>query len=96
MRPALDNPALFHQEDQIGATDRGKPVRDHERRAVRQQIRHGGLNELLALGIEIARRFVENQDLRPGEDRARDRQALLLAAREFDAAFADRRLISLR
>jgi hypothetical protein len=50
---------------------------------------------LLALRVEIARGLVENQDLRRGEDRARDREPLLLTARELDAALADERLVAL-
>ena len=54
---------------------------------------HRRLNELLALGVEIARGFVENEDLRRRQDRPGDRQPLLLAAGELDAALADERLV---
>ena len=54
------------------------------------------LDELLALGVEIARRFVEDQDLRRGENRAGDREPLLLAAGELDAALADERVVLIR
>ena len=45
----------------------------------------------LALGeaVERRRRLVEHQDRRRLEDRARDRDALLLAARELEPALAD-------
>ena len=52
---------------------------------------HRRLDQLLALGVEVARRLVEDQDLRRREDRARDRQPLLLAARQLHAALADER-----
>ena len=83
VRAALDDAAVLHQQDQIGAADRRQPVRDDERRAPGEQRRHRRLNELLALGVEVARRLVEDQDLRRREDRARDRQPLLLAAESF-------------
>ena len=47
------------------------------------------LNEPLALGVEIACRFVEDQDSRIGEDRAGDRQSLTLTAGELHATLAD-------
>jgi len=45
---------------------------------------HGGLDELLAFGVEVAGGFVEDEDLRLGEDGAGDGEALLLAAGELD------------
>ena len=94
MRAALDDAAVFHQQNQIRAADRRQPVRDHERRAAREQLRHRSLDQLLALRVEIARGLVENQDLRRGQDRARDREPLLLAARQLDAALADERVVA--
>jgi hypothetical protein len=46
--------------------------------------------------IEVGDRFVEDQDLRSLEQRPGDRDALLLAAREAGAAFADLGLVALR
>src|SRR5262245_30163910 len=51
---ALDDQAVLHKQDQIGPADRGKTVGDHERRATGQQVGHRGLNELLALGVQVA------------------------------------------
>ena len=95
MRPTLDDAAVFHQQNQIRAADGREPVRDDERRAAGEQFGHRRLNQLLALGVEIARRFVEDQDLRRGEDRARDGEPLLLAAGQLHAAFADEGVIAL-
>src|SRR5688500_12153889 len=51
--------------------------------------------ELLRGGlVEIARRFVEDEYLRALEQRARDRDALLLPAGQADAVLADARLIA--
>ena len=53
------------------------------------------LDQRLALAVEARRRFVEDQDARVGEDRARDRDALALAARQPHAALADDRVVAL-
>ena len=47
------------------------------------------LHQALALGVERAGRLVEQQDRPVGEQRARDRQALALAAGELHAALAE-------
>ena len=94
--PALDDAAVLHQQDQVRAADGGQPVRDHERRSPGEQRRHRRLDQLLALGVEVARRLVEDQDLRRRQDRPRDRQPLLLAAGELHAALADERLVAVR
>ena len=92
VRATLDDASLFHQQDEVGATDRGQPMRDDERRPAGEQRGHRCLNELLALGVEVARGFVEDEDLRRRQDRAGNGQSLLLAARELDAALADERV----
>ena len=51
---------------------------------------------LLGMRIDGAQRVVEDQDERVAHERARDGGALLLAARERDAALADDRLQPLR
>ena len=53
------------------------------------------LDQRLALAVEARRRLVEDQDARIGEDRARDRDALALAARQLHAALADDRVVAL-
>ena len=49
-------------------------------RPARQPL-HRLLHRALALGVERARRLVEQQDRRVAQDRPRDRQPLALAAR---------------
>ena len=48
-----------------------------------------GLHERLVLGVEMARRLVEDHDRGVLQQHARDRDALLLAARQPVAALAD-------
>ena len=53
------------------------------------------LDQRLALAVEARGRLVEHQDARVGQDRARDRDALALPARQLDAALADDRVVLL-
>src|SRR5688572_3608191 len=64
MTAALDDAAVFHQEDQVGATHGGETVCNHERGSPGKQRGHGGLDQLLAFRIQVARSFVEDEDLR--------------------------------
>ena len=57
---------------------------------------HRRLDQLLALGVEVAGGLVEDEDLRRCEDRAGDRQPLALAAGQLDAALADERVVAAR
>src|SRR5262245_30365111 len=95
MGAAFDDAAFVEEEDEIGAADGGKAVSDDEGGAAGEEIGHGSLNKLLAFGVEVAGGFVEDEDLRVGEDGAGDGEALLLAAGELDAAFADERVVLL-
>src|SRR5688572_20807232 len=67
VRAPFDDASVLHQEDEIGPADRGQAVGDDEGRPAREERRHGRLNQLLALGVEIAGGLVENQDLRRGQ-----------------------------
>ena len=60
-----------------------------------QQVGQRRLDELLALGVEVAGGLVEDEDLRVGEDRAGDAEALPLPAGELEAALADERVVAL-
>ena len=82
VRALLDEAAALEDDDQVGVADRAQPVRDHERRAALEQLVEVLLDRALGLGVERARRLVEEQHRRPVVDGARDRDPLLLAARE--------------
>src|SRR4051794_34429821 len=73
-----------------------EPMRDHEGRAAAEKFGERSLNELFAFGVEIARGFVEDEDLRISEDGSRDAEALALPAGEFEPALADDRVVTLR
>ena len=92
---AFDDLAGFgEEEDEVGAADGGEAVADDEGGAVGEEVGHGGLDELFAFGVEVAGGFVEDEDLRRGENGASDGDALALAAGEFDAALADEGLVA--
>ncbi len=75
---------------------RGQAVRDHQRSAAALKRFQRLLHHALAGRIQRARRFVEQQDRPIGEQRARDREALALAARKRHAALAEHGIHALR
>src|SRR5690606_2376398 len=87
--------ATFHDDDPVGLADGREAVRDDDRRAVLHQPLERLLHGALAFRIERARRLVEQQDRRVLEERAGDRDALALAAREPHAALAEERVVAL-
>ena len=94
--PALDDAAVVEHQDAGGVAHGRKPVRDHEGGAVLHHLVERGLHLHLGGGVERAGRLVEDQDRRVLHQRARDRDALALAAREHAAALADAGLEAFR
>src|SRR5579875_1220303 len=93
--PALDDPAVVEDDDLLRVADRREPVRDRDRRPPLREPVERLLDEPLGLGVERGGRLVEDEDRRVAEDRPRDRDPLLLAAREAVAALADDRVVAL-
>src|SRR5262249_36590229 len=89
VRAALDDLAALEHQNLNCAADGREAVRNDERRAAAAQRPQAVLNERLALAVEARGRFVEQQDARVRENRARDRDALALAARQPHAALTD-------
>ncbi len=56
--------AVLHVEDDGGVADRGESVRDYEAGAALHQRRHGVLDDLFGVGVDVAGGFVEDHDLR--------------------------------
>ena len=77
---AFDDAAFLQQQNHVGAPDGREAVGDDECRAAGQQGSHRRLNELLALRIQVARRLVQDQNLRRRENCSRDRQSLALTS----------------
>ena len=93
---ALDDAAVLEHEDLVGIDDRRQPVRDDQRGALARDLGELGLDDLLGARVERDGRLVEDQDGRVLEQRARDRDALLFAAGELEAALADHRVVAVR
>src|SRR3954470_10924626 len=85
-----DFPALEHV-DPVGMHHRRKPVRDqdgyHFTRA--GDLAHRATDLLLGERVQRRRRFVEHEEMRIPQQRPRDRETLLLAARHLHSALAD-------
>src|SRR5690606_29128124 len=80
VRSLLNEPPLFHYEDPVGVDDGAEPVRDHDAGGFQlfQTLADGGLSDV----VERARGFVEQQNLRTGNDCPSDQQSLTLSAGE--------------
>ena len=96
MRAALGDDALVEHQDLVGVDHGREAVRDHDRRASARDALQGRLNLAFGKTVERRRRFVEDQNRRRLQHRARDGDPLLLAARKLEAPLADRRLIAKR
>ena len=94
MRSLLDDLPVLEHDDQVGVADRREPVGDDERRAAVQQAAQRALDLPLGADVDRARRLVEDQDPRVGEQRPCERDELPLAEREPRAALAELRLVA--
>ena len=96
MRSAFDDQAFVENKNFVGMDDRRKPMRDDQRRAAFRHALERRLDFALGETIERRCRFVQHEDRRSFQDGARNRDALLFAARQFQSALADLRAIALR
>ena len=94
VRALLDDLAVLEHDDQVGVADRREAVRDDERGPAVQEAAERALDLALGADVDRARRLVEDQDPRVGEQRARERDELALAEREPRAALAELRLVA--
>src|SRR5690348_9794803 len=94
MRPALDDLAVLEHDDHVGVADRRESVGDDERRASLEERAQGGLDLPLGADVHRARRLVEDEDPRVGEQRTRERDELALPERQPRAALAELRLVA--
>ena len=81
--------AAVHDEDRVGVADRRQAVGDDERRPAVHQPGHRALDEDLGPRVDRGGRLVEDEDRRVGEERAGDRQQLLLAGRQVGRVVVD-------
>src|SRR5262244_3297201 len=94
MGAVFDQTATLERDDAIRRPHSRKPVRDDENRPPLGDLLHVLLNDTLALIVEGTRRLIEDQNARIGDERAGNRDALTLAAREGRAALADDRVVA--
>src|SRR5206468_1861377 len=73
----------------------GQAVRDQDGRALAEEAAQLVEDRALGLGVDARERVVEDEHPRRCGEHARERDALLLPARERDAALADDRLEAL-
>ena len=79
----LDDPAVGEEQDPVGHRRSAGVVSDHHDRLTVVTDGAEQLEDLAARPrVEVAGRLVGEDDLRPGDERARDRDALLLSARQ--------------
>ena len=90
---ALDDPAGRERDDAVGAPGELRAVRDEEDGASLPQPLDRRADELGALGIEVRRRLVEDDEGRVAQERARERDPLQLAGGKRAAAVADDGLV---
>ena len=86
--PRGDDLAVLEDGDHVGAPDRRQPVSHHDRRPADHHRLQRRLDGALRLGVQRARRLVEEEDPGVLEDGPRDGHALLLPAGELDAPLA--------
>ena len=82
VRAAFDDVPLVEHDDLVGVDHRRQPMGDDEGRAALGDAVERGLDLSFGERVERRRRLVKHEDRRRLEDRAGDRHALLLAARQ--------------
>src|ERR1700722_15088524 len=92
--PALDDLAGFDHQDAIGMHDGGQPVGDDDGGAARAELCDRVLDVALRLRIERGGGFVQQDDRRILDERARDGDAVALAARQLQPALAHGRVVA--
>src|SRR5262245_42967698 len=92
MRAHGFNAAAFQYRNAIGNLQRVEPMRDQERRPATSELFQRLVNLRFALGVHLARAFIEDQDTRVAENRPGQRDALLFAAGKRSAQLADTRV----
>jgi hypothetical protein len=89
MGAALGDTAAVEDDDLVGMDDRRQAVRNDDGGATTLDRLERAEDRRLGAAVQGAGRLVEDQDRRVLEQRARDRDPLFLAARQFQPALAD-------
>src|SRR4029450_222876 len=81
VRTDVDDLTLVKDEDLVAVDEGGQPVRDNDHRPPLGDAQKVRVKVCLALGIKCARRLVQDQKARVGDEGARDGKTLALAPR---------------
>jgi len=68
VRAALNDLAIFHNQDLVCAANRRKAVGDDECRTASAERAQAFLNQRFALAIQARSRFIQDQNLRVGSN----------------------------
>lgn len=90
----LGDTTVVEYDDLVGISDRGQPVGNRDGRSALAGGVDRGLHGTLGLVVQCTRRLVEHEDSWITEQRARQRDSLLLAAGEPMPAGADEGVVS--
>src|SRR5580658_6763608 len=93
---ALDDLAAAQDKDLVRVGDGAQTMGDDKTGAIGHEPFERLLDELFGGGIDAGRRFVKNQYRRVLQQSPRDAHSLFFADAEFDPAFADARIVTLR
>ena len=96
MAARLDDFPPVHHHQPVGFVQGGQTVGDRDRGAAAHQVVQCLLNFLFGLGIDGRGRFIEDQDARIDQQRARNRDTLAFSAGQTLAAFAHQRVVTVR
>ncbi len=97
LRAVGDDPALVDNDQAVDQLEHAVAMGgDQQRRLATEGLGQAGDQVPLGGQVHGARRLVEEDDLRPGQQQPGDRHRLLLAAGQIGAAFADRHVETAR
>src|SRR2546430_7469114 len=81
MRPPLNNFSALEHQNLMRVADRGKPMGDDEAGPALKKLLQRALDDGLGVRVNGARRFIEDQNARPGDHRANEAEELPFAGR---------------
>ena len=96
MRSLLNDVASMHYDDVVRISDRRQAVGNHNHGSAGRHVVQRLLHDLLCRWVKSAGRFVEQEDVRVGDDGTGDGNALLLAPREGATTLTDLCVVTLQ
>src|SRR5262249_30160137 len=96
MTAIFHDPTTLDRDDPVGMANSRKPMRNHQDSASSGDPLHVCLDDSLALIIEGAGGFIEDQDARVSDERSSNRDTLPLSARQARSALTNDSIVTLR